>query len=128
MSQAGGGESESETQRRVEDKMQEVAVLEKRKVFVNERGERREPAAQPYGQEQAQVGIHQVAALENSVQQADRQAAQHVDRQCPERERRSGSPLYPAREQKTGDPSDKTTHADKKERPQHKTSLFDMER
>ena len=57
MSQTGGGESESETQRRVEDKMQEVAVLEKRKVFVNERGERREPAAQPYGQEQAQVGI-----------------------------------------------------------------------
>lgn len=128
MSQASGGESESETQRRVEDKMREVAVLEKRKVFVNEGGECREPAAQSYGQEHAQVGIHQVAALENSVQQADRQATQYVDRQCSERERRSGFPLHPAREQEPGDPAYETAYADEKKRLQHKAAILGTER
>ena len=128
MPQTGGGESESETQRRVEDKCRRLPFWEKRNLSLTNVENVVNPPHSPMVRNKRRSGFIRLPRSKIPYSRPIARQPSTLTASVPERERRPGSPLHPAREQKTGDPSDKTTHADKKERPQHKASLFDMER
>lgn len=79
-------QSECETEYGIEREMNEPAVGKQGAVLLHEGGEGGETATETRGEEHAQVGVHDVSALKQCIEQTYDKTSEHIDNHCSPRE------------------------------------------
>ena len=91
-------QSECKTEYGIEREMNEPAVGKQRAVLLHEGGEGGETAAETRGEGHAQVGVHDVSALKQCVEQTYGEASENIDNHCSPRETGGYAGLHSVRE------------------------------
>ena len=91
-------QSECETEYGIEREMNEPAVGKQGAVLLHEGGEGGETATETRGEEHAQVGVHDVSALKQCIEQTYDKTSEHIDNHCSPRETGGDTGLHRVRE------------------------------